>query len=287
MRQLAFLAIICLTISCGGGGTQTTETTTTNSTTTSEKFNNITVLLDLSSRVNLPNQVSKDTQIVKSILNAFEVLQRKYAFMASKDKLNITLAYQNSSVYDVYKIGNTKFSIDMTNKVGQNINKPIFDQKRADMESAVSELYQKAIGSPTDGADIWGFFCNDWHNYYKPDMKNKVIILTDGYLQFDKAITSKRPKGTYMTGLDKLRNKSDWEELLPNLKLSKCTNPIENTEVLILEVVPQNKAINTNEFQIIQKFWKTWFSDMNVSVEVFESDDISGNDTRISNFLTK
>lgn len=120
-------------------------------------------------------------------------------------------------------------------------------------------------------------------------MHNKIIILTDGYLQFDKSITTKRAKGTYMTGLEKLRNKPNWEAVFAaqKLKLNACPNPIENTEVLVLEIAPQNKSVNTNEIQIIQKFWKTWFNDMHLKSDIFDTNDGDINKGKINEFLMK
>jgi hypothetical protein len=249
---------------------------------------NVVVLLDLSDRLKLSNQVAKDQEIIRNILNAFEQEQRKYGFMASKDKLSLSVAFQNSSKYNQYDLGNNRFMIDMLYKNANPMNKPVFDEKKRAFDSAVVELYQKAIKSPTDGADVWGFFCTGWNNVYQADKKNKVIILTDGYLQFSRDITSKRPTGTYMTSFDKMRNQSDWEKTFNRLKLTPCPASLSNTEVLVLEVSPKNKSINTNEFQIISKFWKTWFDDMKTYSEVYETSDVSGfTNDKITNFIKK
>ena len=58
-------------------------------------FKNVVILLDLSSRVKILDQSKKDQEIIKGILDIFENDQRKYAFMASKDRLSVSLAYQN------------------------------------------------------------------------------------------------------------------------------------------------------------------------------------------------
>lgn len=253
-----------------------------------ETFKNVVILLDLSNRVSLQNQMQKDQELISTVLSSFEQRQRKYAFQISKDKLSLALAYQSSSPYNLYNIGNNRFMINMEHQPGQQMNKPKFDEKVQDFKSAVTELYEKVADAPTDGADIWGFFCTDWSNIYQKDKQNKVIILTDGYLDFDQEIRSKRPKGTYMRGLDRLRNKSDWEQRFQdeNLKLNKCEMALENTEVLILEVAPRDKNIFTNEFQIIEKFWLTWFNDMNTHAEIYQTDDINANiNQKIAEFI--
>jgi hypothetical protein len=249
---------------------------------------NLVVLLDLSDRIKLPNQAIKDKNIIENILNTFEQEQRKYGFMKSKDKLSLALAFQNSSDFSLFNLGNDKFMIDMAYTPSHPMNKPIFDANKKSFDSAVTELYQKALKSPTDGADVWGFFCSGWNNVYQADKKNKIIILTDGYLQFSSNITSKRPTGTYMTSFDKMRNKTDWEKTFNRLKLTPCPASLSNTEVMVLEVSPKNKSVNTNEFQIISKFWKTWFDDMKTYSEVYETSDVSGfTNDKITNFIKR
>lgn len=253
-------------------------------------FKNVVILLDLSSRVKILDQSKKDQEIIKGILDIFENDQRKYAFMASKDRLSVSLAYQNSSSFSLYNIGNNKFVIDMEISKDNRINKPEFDKKRHELELSVADLYNKAIKSPTDGADVWAFFCTDWVNIYQPQMRNKIIILTDGYLQFDSKISGQRQKGTYMTGLNLLRNNNDWEKIFTTkkLKLKPCANKFENTEVLVLEVAPKDMHINTNEFQIINNFWKTWFNDMKIESTIYKTDDVSANiKGKIQEFLVK
>ena len=93
-----------------------------------------------------------------------------------------------------------------------------------------------------------------------------------------------------MTGLNLLRNNNDWEKIFTTkkLKLKPCANKFENTEVLVLEVAPKDMHINTNEFQIINNFWKTWFNDMKIESTIYKTDDVSANiKLKIQEFLVK
>jgi hypothetical protein len=238
-------------------------------------FDNVVILCDLSSRVKLVNQSEKDIEIIKKILNSFGNNQIDDGFMISKDKLTLLPAYQQTTIFDLFHISKGNLSIDMEMKASNPIDAVEFQRKKATFEYSVDTLYKEAIKSPTSGADIWGFFCSEWSRYHREGYKNKIIILTDGYLEFDNAIASKRPKGTQMTGLNLLRNKNNWEDIFNKnkLKLTPCSSSLKDLEVLIVEIAPKNKATVTNEYQIIEKFWKTWFNDMNVQSTIYQTDD--------------
>ena len=243
-------------------------------------YNNVTVLLDLSNRTTkTPTQVHNDTSHIFNILEIFEEEQRPFGFMASKSRLNIDVAFQPKSTYDKAKFGNA-LCIDMSE---QGMNKPNFDEKKKSLKAAVHELYAEAVKSPTNGADIWSYFdtnldqaikyadtAKQEKNYYK----NKLILITDGYLQFATNIMSARA-GLHNTmpnaSLQILRNKPNWESIFETqkMKLQPCKNSnIHQLEVLVLEVSPMNPTINTNEYKILEKFWATWFKDMNVEYTI-------------------
>jgi hypothetical protein len=267
--------IMCLCIFGCKSNENTQEKNPSIEGTASSVFQNIVILTDLSSRIKMPNQYNKDTQIIKKILQSFQTNQMKYSFIKSKDRLALTTAYQSSNIFGKYKISQGNFTIDMENKPMQPVTmtKPAFDAQRKRFEEATDNLYSAALKSPTSGADIWGFFCSEWSKYYMAGYKNKVIILTDGYLEFDKAIAIKRPAGTQMNQLQFLRGKNNWEDLFKKQKLTPCGSSLKNVDVLIVEINPKNKATVTNEYQIIEKFWKTWFTDMNAHVDTYQTDD--------------
>lgn len=256
-----------------------------------DTFRNVIVLIDLSSRVNLPYQDAKDRAILKQLVEVFQNSQRKYGFQISKDKLDVKIAFQQGAVTQPFEFGDD-LTIDMT---APQMNKPNFDVKKSKFIDAVDKLYNQAVKSKTTGADIWNFFNSHISNYIKkPDKKyvykNKVIILTDGYLEFDRSISSPRQKGTYFDPRYRLlRNKPNWSELFDsyNIKLKPC-GTFENTEVLMLEVVPYNAIQYSNEFQILEKIWLSWFKDMKINATLRLSEDNSENLKYVLNsFLEK
>lgn len=253
---------------------------------------NIVILLDLSSRIFLENQVKRDSNLIASVVDAFEKNQIKYRFQISNDKLSLATAYQNSSTSSDFSISGNMI-IDMAMRKPR-MNKPVFNTRKKAFLEAKDSIYADAIKDKTTGADIWGYFCNDLNNTLVKGAKNKIIILTDGYLQFNRNIQQVRPRGTYMSDLSLLRNKSKWESIFDSkkMKLTPCSNSFsEDIEVLILEIAPKNKHLFTNEFQIIEKYWKTWFQDMGIvcagiyQTSYYQATSEGSLQTKISEFL--
>ena len=76
-----------------------------------DTFTNTIILLDLSSRVRLPNQDRKDIAILQQIVDVFEANQRVYGFQISRDKLDIKIIKE--ALKKVWKdsIGDMNFDI--------------------------------------------------------------------------------------------------------------------------------------------------------------------------------
>lgn len=256
-------------------------------------FNNITILLDFSSRVQQPHQIEKDKQIIRQILDWFEENQRKYSFQISREKIQVLLAYQKDAISNTFGLGDG-LSIDMG---ASQMNHPEFKKEKEDFLSAIDSLYSSALKNPMNGADIWTFFRDSKPMFHvvsdqdKYVFYNKVIILTDGYLRFDQKISSKRAKNTYMRNKDirKLRNKQDWKNIFTKGDLSLKPHigmDYQNLSVLMLEIKPENPSVNTNEFDILEYYWKDWFEIMNVPCEVVRTqDDPLGLKPKIHSFL--
>lgn len=238
---------------------------------------NFCVLLDLSDRIDkvkAPNQADRDKEIIKTIFSVFVDQVKKKLYINSKDILQIAVAPQPTN-YDstLFKIGKD-LKLDMGKlKITEKKNK--LPELEKSFNSSVDLLYERAVkNSKFWGADIWAFFKNDIGTYFlsstKDTIKNILIILTDGYIEFDKSVLSKRPRQGNRTSymeMAKFRNHANWEKGFDSndyglIPIKKGNDPI-NIQVLVLEISPKS-PLDPTEFDIIRKYWLKWFNEMGI-----------------------
>jgi len=246
----------------------------------SQDFSNIIILVDLSDR-NLangtdsildPNQILRDTAIISGILQVFDVNVKHNGYQFSKDKIQLFIAPQadNSPI-------NFSPTIDVE-KIAENggIVRQVLPVEIQNFKSQVASIY---TGHPKcTGADIWSFFQEmpsslllKGYDEKSPkevlhyNFENKLIILTDGYMVFDKNIQTVREKNNTCMQVESLRGFPNWENNFPRYKLQSIIDKdFGNLEVMLLEINPIKPQTNTSETKIIETYWKTWFNEMKI-----------------------
>ena len=239
-------------------------------------FYNIVVLLDLSNRIEKDKQSDKDLELINTILNVFQNAQKEFGYQFSKDKLSVKICKQKNNKVEL-NINAGDIIIDMDRQNSGNMNFPNFCKQKDAFNTSINQLYDYAIENESFyGADIWNFFNGEMTSLLKESndkekFKNKVIILTDGYLNFESNIERKRPRGTYMRGYYKMRNNKKWKEVFDDrdYKLNPHSHDYYDTEVMVLEVDPKKPTVYTNEFDILANYWETWFDDMGIKSNVY------------------
>lgn len=233
---------------------------------------NLTVLLDLSDRLSKPGQIERDTVILRKIADEFQDQVKRNHYQYSKDKIQVLVAPQADN-----RPINFNPYIDVEQEVASGrIVRQILPGKVEDFMKQVRDIY---AGHPKfTGADIWTFFrdmpaslirksysekLSDDLVYYH--FKNKMIILTDGYMAFDRAVQERRIPDRTCMQVAKLRSDPNWERDFSKYKMKPVSGKdFGNLSVLLLEINPFKPQIYTNEISIIQKYWQTWFSEMHV-----------------------
>jgi len=242
----------------------------------SPTFQNVLILLDLSDRITLDGQLDKDQEIIKAVLDVFQDNQKKFGFINSKDRLRVAIAPEPG----VTAIADDRLVIDMSTMVKgrkptASKGKPAFDEIREEFENELADLYTEAAENLNTGADIYTFFCTTLPVSFLEDSEKatKVIVLTDGYLYFNKEFQKKRPPGSYMIDrqVDKQRKAKDWEAYYDKYKLAlkACKKGLDNVEVLFLEIAPKFQGQSVNEFDIVSHYWSEWFSAMGVEAQIY------------------
>jgi hypothetical protein len=248
-----FLLLILVAFSNNG---QTTSQT-------NHKPTDFIILLDLSDRLLKANQVTRDTAIINHILAEFESLQRKQLFIKSKDKFSLVVAPQRDAQspeqYDNFIYNPVK----MTDR-----GAPSFNKWKKQFQSSLAKLYTDATKGKTkpehyNGADIWGYFDIFLPEYLEDKSQNVVIVLTDGYFDFEKHPKAKRignrfnHSGFYThlrvpTWQTKLKDEN-WGLLKPQKNL------VQGTTVIVLEIQP--KYDWADEHNLIKAVWQKWLTE--------------------------
>ena len=235
-------------------------------------YYNFVILLDLSDRISPlknPSQVRKDKQIILTVVNLFEKEVRKKFYLSARDNLNIVVAHQPESGYndDLPTILN-KLRIQLNSQTSI-VTKPKFDEMKKELLANLNVLYEKAVANKRFvGADLWSFVSYRMGDYIVDGDKtyrNILIVLSDGYMDFDKNILATRieqeNRTSYMQ-VAKFRNLPNWEQKFDDgdYGLIPVKKDFGNLEVLVLEVnlrYPADKLI-------LEKYWNNWLSEMGV-----------------------
>ncbi len=235
---------------------------------------NFLVLLDLSDRISPskhPHQAKKDIAILQSLMDIFDEQVKKKLYLSSEDKIQILIAPQPVSYSSLFLEIGDKLFIDMERLSLREKTKQ-FEQLKSEFLESVNRLYTKALQSSDFlGADIWTFFKDDLENYLYKDqhVKNVLIILTDGYLQFEKSILDERPRNKNRTSY-MLRDEflEDPEKLAQfdeqDYGFISFEKDFNNLEVIVLEIHIQD-MLNPIEYELIEKYWYKWFHELGVS----------------------
>lgn len=223
------------------------------------------VISDLSNRIDRklhPGAVSRDTAILRMISEEFADVVKRNRFLFSRDRARVLyVGGENPPTeprIDVAEMNRTHHVVvrELPAKVAQ------FVDEASQPYRTPRTLYE--------GADLWSWFKHNGQptlGEVDPDRqtRNRIVILTDGYLEFAPSI--KREPGTAMR-MSQLRGRPDWQRVYQQLKLKPPGFQLpKDTKVLMLELAPLRPTQNTTEQEIIERYWADWFASMGATVE--------------------
>ena len=228
------------------------------------KLVNLVVVLDLSDRLLIPGQAAKDKATILAAFAAFEDVVRSQLFVKSKDVFSVVILPQRNSVLraDAHE---TRLRLDMGRLAVTEKNRKYMEFK-ANLGKLVDNLYAEAgKGTKTSdyfGVDIWQFFNQSINDYLLPGATNQVVMLTDGYLDFESDTHTARVKNRY-TSSKFLRSLSgaDWKQVAEAKDLG--IYPIQNKIVACKLIVTglNAKYGGQSELDKLRYFWTKWLSE--------------------------
>ncbi|OJX49650.1 MAG: hypothetical protein BGO88_15575 [Flavobacterium sp. 38-13] len=235
---------------------------------------NIIVVPDLSNRIDLiPGQIDSDKKTMEAIWNAFESTCKLKK--DSHDRLIVDVTDKHQAGGEFEKIANN-LRFNLSDHKGKT-NRLYFTQELSNQyRNAVNTMYVSAKGKEL-GADYYRYFRQYLEsNLKKPNFftkyKNKVIILTDGYIEpqdekaytklygYEKILYPVAKKGDLKDMINKI-NKHDFNIPSANIDLS-------NTEILVCEVT-ERKSGEGRDSIILEAYWKDWLYRMAAKDVVF------------------
>lgn len=298
---------------------------------------NIVVLADLSNRVQQIKSIN-DTTIIFSIIDKLKPLIEKSIDLNIDDKFNF---YSINQVC-VDRMSNSEdkrnFDIDMTdfNKNELKISRYLYGKIKQDydydissIKTSIKKVYDFNSKSKILGADIWHYFNDELNSniidttstpgsfrdsHYINKKKNKVILLTDGYIEAGKyennaAMHDKENQNRtmYLSGnlISKFRNdfhKSPYKNIQAFFKEEKYgLIPLQNSlisevELLVLEIDDRTMkngvtTVFPTDSKIIKLFWSTWLEESGLDQNNFQIHNTFRNqqelDLILNNFLSK
>lgn len=246
---------------------------------------NVTIMIDLSDRISpriSKTQVDKDLQLIGEILKSFKThIKKKNNAPATKDIIRIVVYPQGD--YIIQNKLDAFLSVDFST-LTINEKKEKVDKFEAEMRAAIEKIYEHASNAKNfNGSDIFNFIKHQAVNYcVKPNYKNVLTIISDGYMYFQNAQYSSGNRYSYMLersqfmpGLRKSQNLSDEIKKGDYGFLSTGVN-LAGLEVVCLEF--NAGELNPVDFDIMKIFWSDWFKDMKIEedkIHIYRSDLVS------------
>ncbi len=287
--KISLLALAIITIILAGCANETKKENTQKNPVAHEATNkkenlNISILLDLSDRIDPIKNANpsmefytRDLGYIESISKGFEKHLRSKPIRNDDDQIQIYFEPEplNSEINDLAKKLKLSFTRDNTTKEG-------ILKISSQYHSASNEIYNLAIKDKRYiGSDIWGFFKNKVGDYcIKPNHRNILFILTDGYMFHQDSKFREGNRSSYLTPelVKSLKlTTSDYRDLMQenDYAFIKANDNLDHLEVVVLGINPAKG--NPFESDVINEYWNIWLKEMKVKNAIIKPADLPSN----------
>lgn len=253
---------------------------------------NILVVPDLSNRIDqfIHPKPIHDTVIINTILDSIpQFLKTDNRTINQLDRYKIDLI--NRGILNDEKFNDAVFDINFLKF--ENKLKEASEYKRNYLESDILKLKKETAkiysyaSVQNSGSDVWNYFNETIHSSLSSQVdivkvakhkgmiyqtKNKVVLLTDGYIETINKTLGYHLNQDLITRVrtEFLKSKSnDLKKFIltnPQFLIKKTNNDLKNTDVLVLEVT--DRSLDTNgvakfhptDLEIIKIIWTDWLT---------------------------
>ena len=232
----------------------------------SKEQDNYVILLDLSDRMLNPNQAELDKAVIMECFEQFERHVKRHLYIKSKARFSVIIIPQKGVCYNIYDYNN-KLSIDLSVITPAQKRKAV-EQFSKKLSSLLNELYKQAYqGSQTSnyyGVDIWKYFYNQLSYDLLENYNNQIIVLTDGYFDFESHHNVKKQENYFTsTQFFKFLSSNNWKQISEkqNFGILPITQKkFTKAHITVIGISPKNEDLFEQEKLIY--FWTKWVNDM-------------------------
>ena len=228
---------------------------------------NYVVLLDLSDRILAPEQLDKDFALIETTFKSFEKQARRNLVISSKDRFSIKIIPQKNSPLNVNHYEDLlQLYLDETEVAIKN--KSLVSLSKA-LPTILENLKKEALYGKTSnvyfGVDIWAYLHDNGMGLSKSGFENKIIILTDGYFDFESQAHVIKEKNQYSSTrfLNDLTT-SNWKQISESQQYGLLPIKLDKNSKWIVAGISGKKASDILQTEKITYFWDKWLKQSGV-----------------------
>ena len=223
------------------------------------------IIINLDDRIVDHNQIDRDISIIENAFIDWKQSVKDQYYIKSNGSFRVLVTDQKSMPALVNDIAIT-LQIDLSN-VSLADKRRLVDDFEANLRDRIKSLYEAAyLGNNKNlysGANLWKYFNSIYIDEIQrsPGIQNHIILLTDGYVDFESAPTmiSKATKYSSTSFITSLRT-LDWKDRIVNVGLMGCNIDLSDVTISIYELSP--KVDFPYELQILKHIYNDWFMEM-------------------------
>lgn len=236
------------------------------------KHLNYTVILDLSDRILLPEQLDKDIYLIEKYFKAFEENSRRNLVLTSKNRFSVKIIPQKNSPLpmehyeDLLQLYLDETNVELKNKSLSTLSKIL--------PTVLQSLKKEALFGKTSndyfGVDIWAYLHDNGIGLSKSGYQNTVLVLTDGYFDFESQAHVIQEKNQYTSTrfLNELTS-TDWKQISETKAYGLLPIQLDKNTSWIVAGISGKKANDILQTEKITYFWKKWLTQSGVSATQF------------------
>ena len=246
---------------------------------------NYTVVLDLSDRILLPNQLDKDLYLIENYFKSFEEHSRRNLVLTSKNRFSVKIIPQKNSPLNVEHYEDLlKIYLDETAVKDKNKSLLALSQSLPKiLENLKKEALYGKKSSNYFGVDIWAYLHDNGKRLSKAGYDNNVLVLTDGYFDFESQSHVIQNKNQYTSTrfLNELTI-ADWKQISESKGYGLLPIELEKNTNWIIAGISGKKTNDILQTEKITYFWKKWLTQSGVATSQFV---LNGSKTEMSSQL--